>query len=353
MQPTSIRRRSFRISGLPGRRVPRKATSVNREKGRPSSRRSRQGWRRAGRVRAVTRPRLPQRRLEEVQPLRAAPGRKQVATDEDRTSCSASRPTVSCGRSFRIQAIWRSASEFLPANSTANGLIWTDGAVYAATSNTSVAPRSRGALDYTADYACHGVGNRWCACRRYSLGTDGPSTPPPAAEVAVCEFDRCARGQTLKVMTDNDERGLVRFDACRLHRSDRTSSVPQQTDASISWTRRRLAAPIIRHHWSRIRRPIRRTCVSQMTAFQLARWWGNSLDPRGDRRRNYRLQAYARREHSNAPTAWTSPTMVRPRAAIVVNGVIFALGGGHSGANAVLYALDSTTGKHCGAVAQS
>ncbi len=42
---------------------------------------------------------------------------------------------------------------------------------------------------------------------------------------------------------------------------------------------------------------------------------------------------------------WTSRPMVMPRAPIVVNGVVFALGGGHSEANAVLFALDPASGK--------
>jgi hypothetical protein len=43
--------------------------------------------------------------------------------------------------------------------------------------------------------------------------------------------------------------------------------------------------------------------------------------------------------------AWTSRSMVRPRAPIIVNGVIFAVGAGHSSANAVLFALDGGSGK--------
>jgi outer membrane protein assembly factor BamB len=42
---------------------------------------------------------------------------------------------------------------------------------------------------------------------------------------------------------------------------------------------------------------------------------------------------------------WISRTMIRPRAPIIVNGVIFALGAGHGGANAVLFALDPATGE--------
>ena len=43
--------------------------------------------------------------------------------------------------------------------------------------------------------------------------------------------------------------------------------------------------------------------------------------------------------------AWTSRKMASPRTPIVVNGVVFALAGGNSGTNAVLYALDPATGK--------
>ena len=43
--------------------------------------------------------------------------------------------------------------------------------------------------------------------------------------------------------------------------------------------------------------------------------------------------------------AWTSRPMPSPRTPIIVNGVVFALAGGNSGANAVLYALDPASGK--------
>ena len=45
---------------------------------------------------------------------------------------------------------------------------------------------------------------------------------------------------------------------------------------------------------------------------------------------------------------WTSRNLAAPRTPIVVNGVVFALSGGHNmdvGANAVLYAMDPATGK--------
>jgi outer membrane protein assembly factor BamB len=43
--------------------------------------------------------------------------------------------------------------------------------------------------------------------------------------------------------------------------------------------------------------------------------------------------------------AWTSESMPSPRTPMIVNGVVFALAGGHSSANAVLYALDPASGK--------
>jgi outer membrane protein assembly factor BamB len=43
--------------------------------------------------------------------------------------------------------------------------------------------------------------------------------------------------------------------------------------------------------------------------------------------------------------AWTSRNMPSLRTPIVVNGVVFALAGGHVGASAVLYALDPANGK--------
>jgi outer membrane protein assembly factor BamB len=41
---------------------------------------------------------------------------------------------------------------------------------------------------------------------------------------------------------------------------------------------------------------------------------------------------------------WTSRAIASARTPIVVNGVVFALAGGNSGAHAVLYALDPATG---------
>jgi hypothetical protein len=43
--------------------------------------------------------------------------------------------------------------------------------------------------------------------------------------------------------------------------------------------------------------------------------------------------------------AWTSESMPSPRTPMIVNGVVFALAGGHSSANAVLHALDPASGK--------
>ena len=42
---------------------------------------------------------------------------------------------------------------------------------------------------------------------------------------------------------------------------------------------------------------------------------------------------------------WTSRAMSLPRTPVVINGVVFALAGGGTGTNAVLYALDPATGK--------
>ena len=42
---------------------------------------------------------------------------------------------------------------------------------------------------------------------------------------------------------------------------------------------------------------------------------------------------------------WTSRNITAPKTPIVVNGVVFALGAGREGVNAVLYALDPASGK--------
>jgi outer membrane protein assembly factor BamB len=60
------------------------------------------------------------------------------------------------------------------------------------------------------------------------------------------------------------------------------------------------------------------------------------------------LVAFELSANTGIPTlrrAWISRTVAGQRTPIVVNGVVFVLGGGNRGTNAVLYALDPATGK--------
>ena len=72
----------------------------------------------------------------------------------------------------------------------------------------------------------------------------------------------------------------------------------------------------------------------------------HALDSRGSQRRDRRVQGGRQRRRADARSArGRSRNMPSPRTPIIVNGVVFALAGGNSGANAVLYALDPATGK--------
>jgi outer membrane protein assembly factor BamB len=60
------------------------------------------------------------------------------------------------------------------------------------------------------------------------------------------------------------------------------------------------------------------------------------------------IRAWKVVDHNGAPsleTAWTSPEIAAPLAPIVVNGVVFAASRGSRSSPAVLYALDSSSGK--------
>ncbi len=241
-------------------------------------------------------------------------------------------------------------ARFLPANATGNGLIWTDGAVYAATSNTcGGAPEAVWALDYTADtrsvtawetdgapvvgishgmdatvYAATGSGKSRYASSIVAL--DGKTLnvkdwlttsgdPFISTPVVFSEGDR-----TYVAAATNGRVYLM--DAAALGGADHKT--PLVTNPTSDTTNLRFATD----------------GLSTWRDANGTRWL---LAATGAEIVGYRVGMAG-----SAPSlerAWTSRTMVRPRAAIVVNGVIFAVGAGHTGTNAVLYALDPATGK--------
>ena len=238
-------------------------------------------------------------------------------------------------------------AKFLPANATATGLIWADGFVYAATSNTC-----GGAT--TAVYAMDFMEEKkpvtmWqsggAAIAGLALGTDGTlyvSTGAGGSQHANSVVALDGRSLTVKdsirheaafastpvVFTEGNRtyvavtsgRRLYLLDAASLGGADqRTPLFVTQDAADVSFSNDSVAT------WRDAAgaRWVLAAVSGAITAFKLV-------------------------ERGNAPAlerVWTSNTMASPRTPIVVNGVVFALAAGKIGANAVLYALDPATGK--------
>ena len=237
-------------------------------------------------------------------------------------------------------------ARFLPANATATGLIWTNGYVYAATSNTcGGAPTAVYAMDFIAETK---PVTMWqsdgAPITGFSLGVDGTvyaSTGAGSSEYSnsVVALD----GATLKlkdsfrhdsaftstpVVFGEGERAYVAvtsgsrlyvLDAASLGGADRRTPLFATQDASASFNTGGLAT------WRDASgaRWILTEMSGAIAAFKVA---FNGGVPAVER-------------------VWTSRKMSSPRTPLVVNGVVFALAGGGAGANAVLYALEPATGK--------
>ena len=142
-------------------------------------------------------------------------------------------------------------ARFLPANATATGLIWTDGFVYAATSNTcGGAPTAVFAMDYNAETK---PVTRWesdgAAIVGIALGTDGTLyVSTGARQLRTRECDRRARSENAESVAGlQHENRSVHHDAGRVHRRrSRRSWPPQRRRACTCWMPRRLAAPVVR-----------------------------------------------------------------------------------------------------------
>jgi outer membrane protein assembly factor BamB len=239
---------------------------------------------------------------------------------------------------------------FLPANATANGLIWTDGAVYAGTSNTcGGAPEAVWALDYTTDTRPVAAWETDGApLVGISLGTDGTVyTATGSGKSRYAGSIVALEGKTLKVKdwvtTSGDpfiSTPVVFSEGDRTYVTAATNGRVYLMDAA--------ALGGADHKTPLVTNPTADMANLRFANDGLSTW----RDAAGTRwilaATGGEIIAYTLALAGGTPTlerAWTSRTMVRPRAAVVVNGVIFAVGGGHSGANAVLYALDPATGK--------
>ena len=238
-------------------------------------------------------------------------------------------------------------ARFLPANVTATGLIWTDGFVYAATSNTcGGAPTAVYAMDFMAETkpvtmwqsngaAIVGLALAMDGTLYVSTGTGGSeyANAVVALEAKTLKLKDWIRqesaftstpvafseGNKTYVAATSDSR-LYLLDAASLGGADhRTPLFVTQEASGIFFSSNGIAT------WRDAggTRWILAEMSSAIAAFKLA-------------------------DTGSAPAVervWTSRKMASPRTPIVVNGVVFALAGGNTGANAVLYALDPVTGK--------
>jgi outer membrane protein assembly factor BamB len=228
-------------------------------------------------------------------------------------------------------------ARFLPANATATGLIWAEGFVYAATSNTcGGAPTGVFAMDYMAEtkpvstwlsngaeitglaldtdgtvYVSTGKGNSEYAnaivaldgktlklLRAYNAKTDAFITPP----VVFTEGDRtyvaATTGTSLYILDASSFAAVVRTEPQANVRFSGNGVATWRDAAGARWL-----------------------LTSGSGAHIAYTFAGSSV---------------AERWRRNA---------VGPRTPMIVNGVVFALAGGNTTSNAVLAALEPSTGK--------
>jgi outer membrane protein assembly factor BamB len=238
-------------------------------------------------------------------------------------------------------------ARFLPANATATGLIWADGFVYAATSNTcGGAPTAVYAMDFMAETKPVTVWqSNGAPLIGFALGADGTvyaATGGGSSEYANSII--ALEGRTLKlkdwlhhdaafsstpvVMSEGDKTYIAVTSGTRLVVLDAASlgGANHQTPLFVSpdaGNMRFNGDGLATWRDAAGTRWILTEVSGAIGAFKLAGTGGAVMVER----------------------AWTSRPMPSARTPIVVNGVVFALAGGESGANAVLYALEPSSGK--------
>ena len=240
--------------------------------------------------------------------------------------------------------------KFLPANATANGLIWVDGVVYAATSNTcGGTTEAIWALDYSAGERPITVWETDGApVVGISLGTDGTVYAATGnGESRYANSIVALEGRTLKVKDWMKTSGETFISAPVVFSEGDRTYVAATTNGRVYL----LDAAVLGgadHKTPLATNPRADTTNLRFAQDGLSTW----RDAAGTRwilaSTSGEIAGYKLAVLGGTPSLdriWTSHTMVRPRAPIVVNGVIFALGAGHTGAHAVLYALDPETGK--------
>jgi hypothetical protein len=229
-------------------------------------------------------------------------------------------------------------ARLLPANATATGLIWADGFVYAATSNTcGGAPTAVYAMDFMAEakpvitWQSNGA-----PIAGLALGVDGTvyvATGSGASEYAnaIVALD----GKTLKVLRAYSNKSepfittpVVFTEGDRTYVASTTITSLYVMDAGS------LTAPVVRTDPQ---------ANVRFTGDGIATW----RDGAGAR---WLLTSGS---GSNIAYAFNGSGVVErwrrnltsPRTPMIVNGVVFALAGGSDNANAVLHALEPATGR--------
>ena len=238
-------------------------------------------------------------------------------------------------------------ARFLPANATATGLIWANGFVYAATSNTcGGAATAVYAMDFMAETK---PVTTWqsdgAPIVGLALGADGTvfaSTGSGSSQYAnsVVALD----GATLKL------KDWVRHDSA-FNSTPIVFDEGGKTYVAATSGSRLYVLDAASLGGANHRTPLFVTPDTSGVFFGndgLATW----RDAAGTRwilaEASSAIAAFKVAVNGSAPAverAWSSQKMASPRTPVIVNGVVFALAGGNIGANAVLYALDPATGK--------
>jgi hypothetical protein len=238
-------------------------------------------------------------------------------------------------------------ARFLPANATATGLIWADGYVYAATSNTcGGAPTAVYAMDFMAEtkpvttWQSNGapiVGLALDADGTVFVSTGGGGSQYANSIVAL-------DAGTLKLK--DWIRHESAFTSTPVIFSEGNKTYVAATSGSRLYVLDAASLGGVDH-----RTPLYVSQDASGTSFSndgIATW----RDTAGTRwilaEVSSAIASFKMIDKGGGPAVervWTSQKMASPRTPIIVNGVVFALAGGGSGANAVLYALDPVSGK--------
>jgi outer membrane protein assembly factor BamB len=229
-------------------------------------------------------------------------------------------------------------ARFIPANATATGLIWTNGFVYAATSNTcGGAPTAVYAMDYNAEnkrvtlWESDGA-----TIGGLAVGEDGTvyvTTGSGGSQYAnsIVALD----GATLKVMRAYSTKSDPFITTPVVFTEGNRTYVAATTVTSVYvFDAASLATPIVRTQ-PQANVGFSGDGVSTWRDAAGTRWLLASGSGANI--------AYA--FDGNTVTERWRRQLVNPRTPIIVNGVVFALASGNANSNAVLYVLEAATGK--------